>query len=139
MPSSLIIHQPCTALVAPLPLLRRIAARIYAQEKISPKRVTNLILCSDWVIARLNRQWRQKEGPTDVLSFPFDDPQFLGEIYISLHRVRVQARRFKLSTSEELQRLLVHGLFHLQGYDHHTEKERIAMEAKERIYCPYLA
>ncbi len=69
-----------------------------------------------------------------MLSFPFGDPDLLGEIYISLQRARVQSKKYGLTYEQEIRRLFVHGLFHLLGHDHHEEAEREAMEFKEHRY-----
>ncbi len=107
---------------------------LYEGENVSKNQRTDFILCSDYYIKKLNTTYRKKAYATDVLSFPFNEPDLLGEIYISLQRVKVQARRFGISYDDELQRLLVHGFFHLIGYDHQTVKERDVMEQKELHY-----
>jgi probable rRNA maturation factor len=82
----------------------------------------------------LNRQYRKKDKATDVLSFPFGDDDLLGEIYISLQRAKIQARRYGVSYNDELKRLLIHGLLHLMGYDHIKRTDRALMEAREECY-----
>jgi len=132
-----IIHQyrplPC-----PAKPLRETAAAVYSGENIVKNEVTTLILCSDYAIRKLNRQYRKIDRATDVLSFPFGDPDLLGEIYISLQRAKIQAKRYGLTYNEELKRLLIHGLLHLIGYDHHKKSEKAAMEAKERYYSNFI-
>jgi probable rRNA maturation factor len=128
-----IIHQyrplPC-----PAKLLRETAAAVYSGENIGKNEAVTLILCSDYMIRKLNRQYRKIDRATDVLSFPFGDPDLLGEIYISLQRAKIQAKRYGLTYNEELKRLLIHGLLHLIGYDHHKKPDKEAMEAKEQYY-----
>jgi probable rRNA maturation factor len=78
-------------------------------------------LVTDAHIGRLNRQFRRKTGPTDVLSFPpgaGDDPRFLGDIVIATGVARRQAREIGHSYATELRVLALHGLLHLLGYDH---------------------
>lgn len=128
------IHHQYARLPYPEEKLQDIAKRIYRNEKISSRQKTSLILCSDYMIRKLNRQYRKKDKPTDVLSFEMGDPDLLGEIYISLERARVQANRFGITYDEEILRLFIHGMFHLQGYDHQNDKEREIMENKERKY-----
>ena len=108
--------------------------RIYEGEKVNREQKINLILCSDYTIRKLNREYRNIDRATDVLSFPFGEPDFLGEIYISLQRAKVQARRYGISYNDEIVRLFVHGTFHLLGYDHIIESERLEMEKMERKY-----
>lgn len=131
-----VLFHDYTALACPQQPIKRLASAVYRGEGIDPQRITNIILCSDYKIRKLNKQFRDKDRPTDVLSFAYDDDDLLGEIYISLQRVAVQARRFGLSYQQELLRLVVHGLFHLQGYTHENDKNRLLMESKERQYVP---
>ncbi len=112
--------------------LRQCACRIYKQERVSPARAVSLVFCSDYIIRSLNAGYRNIDRATDVLSFGFDDPDLLGEIYISVERAAVQSRRYGSSLREEILRLFIHGLFHLLGYDHEAESDRAKMEKKER-------
>lgn len=124
-----------SALPVPLKRLQATTDAIIHEKKLNSKKQVNVIFCSDYKIRTLNNEYRKKNKPTDVLSFPFDDKDLLGEIYISLQRAAVQARRFKVSYADEVNRLFVHGLFHLLGYNHLTEKERLAMESLERRFA----
>jgi probable rRNA maturation factor len=123
-----------TTLPCPLRKVNALFKVLYLGENVSKNQRTDIILCSDYYIKKLNASYRNKAYATDVLSFPFNEPDLLGEIYVSLQRVKVQARRFGISYDDELQRLLVHGFFHLIGYDHQTVKERDEMEQKEQQY-----
>lgn len=78
----------------------------------------SLVLCSDAHIAALNGQWRDKPDPTDVLSFPQDDPVVLGDLVLSIPTAQRQAEERGYALRDELRVLLVHGLLHLLGYDH---------------------
>ena len=113
----------------------RCGIAIYAKEKIPVSRKTHVILCSDYKIRKLNAMFRHTDRPTDVLSFNYDDDDILGEIYISLQRAEIQARRYKVSYGNELVRLFVHGMFHLLGYDHETAGQKKKMALKEALYC----
>ncbi len=100
-------------------------------------REVSLLLSSDDTIQRLNRDYRGKDKPTDVLSFAYDEGSLLGEIIISVDTARRQARELGYSLEEELTRLLVHGLVHLLGYDHEKgpEEERKFKELEEMVLC----
>ena len=88
----------------------------------------------------LNSAYRGKDATTDVLSFslregkfPHIQPEMLGDVVISLPAAERQARAAGHSTGRELERLLVHGLLHLLGYDHEqSPQEARRMERKER-------
>ena len=92
-----------------------------------------IIFVNDRQIQKYNRDYRHKDRPTDVLSFPMLEgpgghlhPQFLGDVMISLPMVEKEGRLYKRSPARQLLILLIHGLLHLSGYDH----ERSPREAK---------
>lgn len=91
----------------------------------------SLIIVGSQKIKELNRQYRQQDKATDVLSFGADylkgwqgkkEERFLGEVMICLPKAKQQASNFKTSLKKELTRLLVHGLLHLAGFDHEKSK-----------------
>ena len=95
----------------------------------------------------LNRAWRGKDKTTDVLAFSLREgrfsqvrPEMLGDIVISVPMARKQARVAGHGLEQELERLLVHGLAHLLGYDHERGmQEAQRMERKERQLLKHLA
>ncbi len=133
--SNIIFFHDYRTLPLPIARLRRVAEKISRDNEIIRGATVNVILVSDYKIRRLNRKYRKRDRVTDVLSFPFPDSDFLGEIYISLQRAAVQARRYGCTYSDEVTRLFVHGLLHLLGYDHQTGKDRQVMEVQEKRYC----
>jgi len=95
-------------------------------------REVNLLVCSPATIQELNQSYRGKDKPTDILSFGYELPEEpLGDLALCLEVAERQAGEFDLSLTEELLRLLAHGLVHLLGYDHQTEAEEAQMLAKE--------
>jgi probable rRNA maturation factor len=96
----------------------------------------SLALVTDPTIHTLNRRYRGKDRPTDVLSFPLADeiqPSLLGDVVISVETAVRQAQRRGHSFREELQVLLIHGILHLLGYDHEISRsEAILMRRKEQ-------
>ena len=84
-------------------------------------------LISDAAMARLNQTFRNKRGPTDVLSFPANGGKpgrmatYIGDIAISSETARRNARRFARPYSLELRILILHGMLHLAGFDHETD------------------
>jgi probable rRNA maturation factor len=114
--------------------LCRLAVSLYGGEHINPLKQTTLIFCSDSIIHRLNATYRKIDRPTDVLSFAFSEPDLLGEIYISLPYAAQQAKAYGVSLENEIQRLFIHGFFHLLGHDHKRLKDRLKMEEKELKY-----
>lgn len=88
-------------------------------------------------IQELNREYRGKDEPTDVLSFPFEDEfgigeRMLGDIVISTEKVLQQAEDLGHSLQREISYLAVHSMFHLMGYDHLEAEEKKEMRSKEK-------
>jgi len=92
----------------------------------------SLLLVTDRAVRVLNRDYRGKDKATDVLSFPQDAPGgLLGDVVISLDTAKRQAAERGLALSDELVRLLVHGVCHLRGFDHETGDADARRMAKE--------
>lgn len=97
----------------------------------------SVLLCDDAFIHPLNRDYRGKDKPTDVLSFAMreeGDPEdpLLGDVIISIQRAKEQAKERGHHIGAELALLLMHGILHLLGYDHEEDEEAEVMEAKEK-------
>ena len=110
------------------------AKRIYKKEKLPVSKKIHVILCSNRKIKKLNSMFLHRNRATDVISFNYDENDLLGEIYISLQRAKAQAKEYKVTYNNEVLRLFVHGMFHLLGFDHETEKDKKKMGRKEDIY-----
>ena len=112
-----------------------------------PAAELSVLLTGDAQVRELNRTHRGKDKATDVLSFPAPRPgegqaeekQFLGDIAISLDTARRQAAQYDAPLQNEVNRLLIHGLLHLLGHDHHESVERAAMESEERRLAAAIA
>lgn len=116
--------------------LKRLARQFLTDLELSNVELS-LALVRDPAIRRLNRDWRGKDRPTDVLSFPAGDspmpgPRPLGDVIISMDTARRAAKAFGTTLSQELALYLAHGLLHLLGYDHQTPAEARTMERLER-------
>ena len=121
----------------PTPGIARRELRAFARKlasDVGQGRSFCCLITNDDELHRLNREFRKKDCATDVLSFPSGDGNgFLGEIAISFARAREQAREYNLPVSEELQILMLHGILHLLGMDHETDRGQMARaEAKWR-------
>lgn len=131
--------------------LRRLAEHVCDGEKMTGALEVSVLFCGDVAIAELNRKYRHKDTPTDVLAFaqtPASEPQPwtvgvlrpLGDIVISLDTV---ARRctgpedeglFRAAMRQEIRLLFCHGLLHLLGLGHASEKTRAEMNVKQARY-----
>ncbi len=89
-----------------------------------------LLLTTDEEIHALNKTYRGKDRPTDVLSFGLEDPTNLGQLVISVPRAREQAEQIGQALNEELRFLFAHGLLHLLGYDHEDPADEKIMLGK---------
>ncbi len=97
-----------------------------------------VVLTDDARSRTLNREWRGIDHATDVISFAYDEHEpdaatrpVRGDLLISLDRVRVQAKRYRVSEGAEFARLVIHGALHLCGHDHMKAGERKWMRARE--------
>lgn len=110
-------------------------AALYAEKALEKLDKHNwdlsLLFCGNEQIRALNKQYRNRDEETDVLSFPLcesDDERFLpGDIAISLEKVYENSLNFGVSPEEELRRLLIHGILHLGGMDHVTNNKEEPM------------
>lgn len=126
-----------TGAAAHLRQLRRSAGRFLAALDLDDVELS-ILLTDDAGIRALNRSWRRKDRPTDVLSFPAgapppgpDGPRHLGDVILSLDTARRQARTHRRSLAEELDLYLAHGLLHLLGHDHHRRADATRMAEME--------
>lgn len=91
---------------------------IAARGQLSSAEELSVVFVSAKEIRRLNREFRGKDKPTDVLSFESIEESSLGELVIAVDVIRAQAREHSLSLQDELGYMLLHGILHLLGYDH---------------------
>ena len=94
----------------------------------------SVVLCDDAFIQVLNRDWRDKDKPTNVLSFPADPSAravTLGDIVVAYETSAHEATAEGKTLRDHFSHLIVHGVLHLLGYDHETDPEAEAMEALE--------
>jgi len=113
------------------------------QSEVAKGRPFDTLITTDAELRKLNGRYRNLDYPTDVLSFCGADPQVcagppgparpkvgllprLGDLAISLSRARAQAREFGHTTEQEIRVLMLHGLLHLLGMDHETDRGRMA-------------
>jgi probable rRNA maturation factor len=110
-----------------LPRRRLRAFAKEVQEAIASGRGFLCLVTGDREMQRLNRQFLGKNYPADVLSFPEPGPDgFLGELAISVDRAREQALARGHNLEREIQILMLHGVLHLVGMDHETDRGRMA-------------
>lgn len=95
----------------------------------------NYIFCSDSYLQKINQQYLNHDTLTDIITFPHDDSEGVSaDIFVSIPRVRENARQFKVSFDHELHRVIIHGLLHLAGLKDKTQREKARMREKEEAY-----
>jgi probable rRNA maturation factor len=133
-----IIQYAVDKTLAPRASLLRKWAKTSLRRKISEAEVTIRMVTLEEMI-ELNETYRQKKGPTNVLSFPFDVPShieleipILGDIVICPDVVTREATEQSKPQEAHFAHMVVHGVFHLLGYDHQLDSEALVMETLER-------
>jgi probable rRNA maturation factor len=112
--------------------LKLIAGITLQHVDAAPEQQLNIVLVNDTAIAKLNRQFHDTEGPTDILSFDYGAG--IGELIISIEHAVTQAGRFRSTPSRELALYVIHGILHLHGYDDLSPRPRARMRAAERKF-----
>lgn len=124
-------------------LLTKVLETCFNEEKLESKNLyVNILLTNPENIRKINKEHRNIDKETDVLSFPMfekgeiekiknQNEDILGDIVISIEKVKKQAEEYNHSFERELAYMVVHGFYHLMGYDHIEEKDKKIMRQKE--------
>lgn len=124
-------------------IINTVVKKCFEEENLQRKNLyINIILTNPKNIKKINKQYRNIDKETDVLSFPMFEkeeipniegniPDVLGDIVISIERVKEQANEYRHTFERELSYMVVHGFYHLMGYDHMIEEEKNIMRQKE--------
>lgn len=120
--------------------VQKVLEKVVKKEKLEDA-VFNVILVDNSYIHKLNKEYRGIDRPTDVISFALEDEKevnspirILGDIYISVDKIKEQSEAYGHSYLREFAFLSVHGLLHLLGYDHMTkEDEKVMFAYQEEI------
>ena len=111
-------------------LLKSIEAEKYSLEEL------NFIYCSDEYLLKINKEYLNHDTYTDTVTFDNSEikGKILGDIFISIDRVRENAKTFSTTTEDELHRVMIHSTLHLLGYKDKSTKDKTEMTAKENEY-----
>ena len=120
-------------------LIHTVLAKGAELQKVAEEAEISVLICDADTIHELNRDYRNVDAPTDVLSFALNEGEEdipeeeteLGDIVINLDRAIQQAKEFGHSTEREVAYLSVHGFLHILGYDHYDPEEKKAMRKAE--------
>lgn len=109
--------------------------KMVAESEIRKIGDINVIFCSDRYILDVNMKYLQHDYFTDIITFDYCEGKVLsGDLFISVDSVRENSEYYHTSFEDELNRVLVHGVLHLIGYDDHKEEDIRVMRAKEDYY-----
>lgn len=109
--------------------------KLVAESEICCLGDISVIFCSDNYILDINRKYLGHDYFTDIITFDYREGDRLsGDLFISVDSVGENAVEYGTEFNEELNRVIVHGLLHIIGYDDHTEEETAVMRAKENYY-----
>ena len=124
-------------------ILTKVMDKCFEEESLKDKNLyVNIVLTNPENIRKINKEYRNIDKETDVLSFPMfekeeleqrkeENQDILGDIVISIEKVKEQAMEYEHSFKRELAYMAVHGFYHLMGYDHMNENDKILMRQKE--------
>lgn len=124
-------------------IIKYVIEECFIEESLEKKNLyINIVLTNPENIRRINKEQRNIDKETDVLSFPMfekdeikmagnENPDVLGDIVISVQKVEEQAKEYGHSFKRELSYMVVHGFYHVLGYDHMNDKDKLEMRAKE--------
>ena len=128
-------------------IIKKVIEQCFKEEKLENSKLNiSITLTTPENIRKINKEYRNVDNETDVLSFPifekeeldkkvlnnnFEYEDILGDIVISIKRVEEQAKEYGHSFERELSYMVVHGFYHLMGYDHIKEQDKLVMRSKE--------
>lgn len=112
---------------------RKISASLlnYSKENLMEAGEINYVFCTDEFLLDLNKKFLNHDYYTDIISFQSEKEPIAGDIYISLDRVRDNAKNLKLKFQDELLRVISHGLLHFMGFKDKTKADQSLMRSKE--------
>ena len=109
--------------------------KMVAESEVKKLGPLSIIFCSDNYILDINIKYLQHDYFTDIITFDYCEGDLVsGDLFISIDSVRENALHYNVKFEDELDRVMVHGLLHLIGYDDHTPEETALMRQKEDYY-----
>ena len=112
--------------------------RMVAESEIKRIGDISIIFCSDNYILDVNMKYLQHDYFTDVITFDYcEGDKLSGDLFISVDTVRENAKLYNTDFNDELNRVIVHGILHLIGYDDHSQKDKQLIRKKEDYYLSF--
>ena len=115
--------------------LKKWIGSFFSSHKITIQSIS-YIFCSDKYLRRLNKKYLRHDYYTDVITFDnsVERGRIEADIYISIHRVSANAKKYKTTFDDELRRVIIHGGLHLAGYEDKTEKQKTVIRKAEDFW-----
>lgn len=123
--------------------IQKLITHIFQSEELPAETILNIVFTDNATIHELNKKFLDRDRPTDVLSFNVhteylpSELQILGDVYISVEKAKEQADSFGVTFQDEVERLVVHGILHLIGYEHEDTKQQRKMEGLTEQYLAF--
>jgi rRNA maturation RNase YbeY len=118
--------------------VKQLIIDLFKKEQVNLNRL-NYIFCSDKYLLKINQQYLGHDTLTDIITFPLSQigEPIIAEIYVSIERIKENAKTYKVSYQNELLRVMIHGALHLSGYKDKLKPEQLQMRSKEDYYLNY--
>jgi len=95
----------------------------------------NYVFCDNEFITDINKKFLNHDYPTDIITFDYSDTKIInGEIYLSIEQIKENHKTYNTNLTDELHRVIIHGVLHLLGYKDKTKTEQLEMRAQEDYY-----
>lgn len=116
-------------------ILKECFKKIFSKEKPVNGNI-NFIFCSDKYLINLNTRFLKQKTLTDIITFEnyYGKNNLIADIYISIERIKENAKKYNVIFEKELNRVMTHGILHIVGYKDKTRRDKAIMTKKENIY-----
>jgi len=95
----------------------------------------NYVFCDNEFITDINKKFLNHDYPTDIITFDYSDTKIInGEIYLSIEQIKQNSKTYNTNLTDELHRVIIHGILHLLGYKDKTKTEQLEMRTQEDYY-----
>lgn len=123
--------------------IQKLITHIFQSEELPTETIINIVFTDNATIHELNKKFLDRDRPTDVLSFNVhteylpSELQILGDVYISVEKAKNQAESYRVTFQDELERLVIHGILHLIGYEHDDSEQQKDMDSLTEQYLTF--
>lgn len=112
-------------------MIEKVALETLAIAKQKSPAELSIVLADDVFVQNLNHHYRGKDKPTNVLSFPAEDPFMMGDVVLAYETVKKESTQHRRNFEHHVMHLIIHGILHLMGHDHESDNQAEEMESLE--------